>query len=108
MDKGEVRVRKETRTEHKTIDVPVTREEVVIERRPASGDAASASDLGDDQEVRIPVREEQLNVEKRAVVAEEVRVGKRRVQDTRHVDETLRKEEIKVETEGNVDVRDER
>ncbi|MGZ3353251.1 MAG: DUF2382 domain-containing protein, partial [Isosphaeraceae bacterium] len=32
MAAGEVRVRKEVRTEHRTIEVPVSREEIVIER----------------------------------------------------------------------------
>jgi uncharacterized protein (TIGR02271 family) len=105
---GEVKVRKEVHTEHKTFDVPVTREEVVIERRPASGKEVSASDLGAGQEVRIPVREEEVNVEKQTVAAEEVSVGKRRVRDTKHVEETLRKEEIKVETEGDAKIRDRR
>jgi uncharacterized protein (TIGR02271 family) len=108
VETGEVKVRKEVHREHKTIDVPVAREEVVIERRPASGHEVAAGDLGAGQEIRIPVREEEVNVEKQAVVKEEVSVGKRRVADTEHVDETLRKEEIKVDTEGDVKVRDQR
>jgi uncharacterized protein (TIGR02271 family) len=107
VEKGEVKVRKDVHTEHKTIDVPVTREEVVIEHRPASGKAA-AGDIGEGREIRIPVREEEVNVEKQAVVKEEVSVGKRRVKDTKRVDETLRKEDIKIDTEGDVKVRDER
>jgi uncharacterized protein (TIGR02271 family) len=106
VETGEVKVRKEVHTEHKTLDVPVTREEVVIERRPASGKEASASDLKGGEEIRIPVREEEVNVEKQTVPVEDVSVGKRRVRDTKHVDETLRKEEITVETEGDVDLRD--
>ncbi len=107
VETGEVKVRKEVHTEHKTIDVPVMREEVVIERRPASGPAA-AGDLGAGQEIRIPVREEEVSVEKQAVVKEEVSVGKRRVAGTQRVDETLRKEEIKIDAEGDVKVRDQR
>jgi uncharacterized protein (TIGR02271 family) len=103
---GEVQVRKEVHTEHKTIDVPVTREEVVIERRPVHGQATSAS--SGREEIRIPVSEEQVNVEKRTVVKEEVTVGKRKVQDTKHVGADLKKEEIKVETKGDVNVRDKR
>jgi uncharacterized protein (TIGR02271 family) len=105
---GEVKIRKEVHTEHKTLDVPVSHEEVVIERRPASGKEVSASGLKPGQEVRIPVREEEVNVQKETVATEEVSVGKRRVQDTKHVDETLRKEEIKVETEGDAKVRNRR
>lgn len=103
VEKGEVKVRKEVVTEHKTIDVPVTREEVVIERRPASGRASSA-DLRPGEEVRIPVKEEQVRVEKEAVVKEEVRVGKRQVTETEHVAGDVKKEKVKIETEGEVDV----
>jgi uncharacterized protein (TIGR02271 family) len=105
---GEVRVRKEVHTEHKTVDVPVTREEVVIERRPASGKEVSAADLQAGQEVRIPVREEEVNVQKQTVATEEVSVGKKRVQDTKRINETLRKEEIKVDKKGDAKIRDRR
>ncbi len=103
VETGEVRLRKEVVTEHKTMDVPVTREEVVIERRPASGQA-SATDLRPGEEVRIPVREEQVHIEKQPVVKEEVSVGKRQVQDTERVGGTVRKEEVRIEQKGDVDV----
>lgn len=109
VEKGDVTVHKEVHTEHKTLDVPVTREEVVIERHPVSGQTASSADLQTgSQEIRIPVKEEQVHVEKQAVVSEEVSIGKRKVQDTEHIDETLRKEQIHVEKHGDVNVRDER
>jgi len=100
---GEVRVHKEVHTEHRTLEVPVEREEVVVERRPASGHA-SASDIREGEELRIPVKEEEVIVEKRPVVTEEVVVGKRTVHDTEKVAGTVRKEEVKVEREGDVDV----
>jgi uncharacterized protein (TIGR02271 family) len=104
---GEVEVHKEVHTEHKTIEVPVTREEVVIERRPVSGQTASGAEIGaEKQEIRIPVKEEQVNVEKQAVVKEEVTIGKRQVHDTEHVATDLRKEEIKIEKHGDANVRD--
>jgi uncharacterized protein (TIGR02271 family) len=108
VETGEVTVHKEVHTEHKTLDVPVTREEVVVERRPGSSAPVSASSIAPGQEIRIPVKEEQVNVQKQTVVAEEVSVGKRKVRDTEHVDETLRKEEIKVDTTGGARVRDQR
>jgi uncharacterized protein (TIGR02271 family) len=104
---GEVKVHKEVHTEHKTIDVPVAREEVVVERMPSSGRTASTSDLKS-QEIRVPIREEEVRVEKTPVVKEEVRVSKRQVQGTEKVSENLRKEEIKVDTHGSASVRDER
>ena len=104
--KGEVKVRKDVVTESRTLQVPVTREEVVIERRPTAGRRA-ASSIREGEEIRIPVKEEQVSVEKRPVVREEVRVGKRRVQKTEPVSGTVRKERLRVEPEGDVDVRGE-
>ena len=45
-------------------------------------------------------------MEKRPVVKEEVTVGKRVVQDTEHVGGEVRKEEVRVEREGDVDIRE--
>lgn len=107
VETGEVRVRKEVHTETKTIDVPVEREEIVIERTPVRGRAAKgtvAGDLREGEELRIPVREEQVSVTKEAVVIEEVKVGKRTVQDTERVSGQVRKEEVKIEREGDVKV----
>jgi uncharacterized protein (TIGR02271 family) len=97
VETGEVRVRKEVVTEHRTLEVPVQREEVVIERRAPTGEPI--------EEIRIPVREEQVTVEKRPVVKEEVTVGKRVVQGTEQVGGEVRKEVVRVEREGDVDIR---
>jgi len=42
---GEVSVRKEVHTEHRTLDVPVNKEEVIIERHAASGQPISGRDI---------------------------------------------------------------
>jgi uncharacterized protein (TIGR02271 family) len=102
---GEVRVRKEVVSEEKTIDVPVTREEVVIERHPASGRPATG-DIEEGEQIRIPITEEEVRVEKRPVVKEEITVGKRRVQETETVRDTVRREEARVEETGAARVRD--
>jgi uncharacterized protein (TIGR02271 family) len=102
---GEVRVRKEVVTEHQNIDVPVQREEVVIERRPVAEAASPGTEISEGKEVRIPLSEERINVEKRPVVREEIDVGKRTVTDTRHVADDVRREEARIETEGSARVR---
>lgn len=101
---GAAKVRKDVVTEQQEVQVPVTREEVVVERRPASGHASGA-DIRPGEEVRIPVSEERVHVDKENVVKEEVSVGKRKVTDTKPVSGTVRKEEVRVEREGDVDVR---
>ena len=65
----------------------------------------SSSELKPGEEIRIPVKEEQVRVEKEAVVTEEVKVGKRQVQETAQVGGYVRKEELKVEEEGDVTVK---
>jgi len=103
VQRGEVRLRKDVVTENQTIQVPVTREELVIERVPASGSQVSG-EIGTDQEIRVPLSEERARVEKQPVVNEEVRVGKRAVQNTQTVSDNVRREELRVDKEGDVDV----
>lgn len=101
---GEVRVGKEVVSEHQTLEVPVEREEVVIERRPVSR-RATGGDFRAGEEVRIPVRREKVHPEKKTVVREEVKVGKRTVQGTEKVSGTVRKERLRVDEKGQARVR---
>jgi uncharacterized protein (TIGR02271 family) len=103
VETGRVKVRKEVRTEHKQLNVPVEHEEVVIERRPGRGRASSADMKS--EEIRIPVKEERVKVTKEPVVREEVTVGKRKVRDTRTVSGDVRKEEVVVDSTGGAKVR---
>lgn len=102
---GEVRLRKEVVTEQRNIEVPVTREEVVVERHPVSGREATDSISGEDEDIRIPLMEEEVDVQKRAVVREEVSLGKREVTETRNVSDTVRREEARIDAEGDVAIR---
>src|SRR3954447_17853877 len=72
-------------------------EEVTVERVPVEGEATEA-EIGED-EVVVPVTEEEVVVGKRAVAKEEVRIRKDVVQDTETVEEDVRREEIDVEDE---------
>jgi len=102
VQRGEVSLRKEVVTENQTIDVPVTREEIVIERAPGRGDVAGG-EIGTGEEIRVPLSEERVRVEKQPVVNEEVRVGKRQVQSNRQVSDQVRREELRVDKTGDVD-----
>ena len=102
---GEVRVGKEVVTEQRSVDVPVTHEEVYVERRPVTGNRPAGGEIREGQEIRVPVREEEAHLEKQTVVTEEVNVGKRPVTEQEHLTGTVRREEARVETTGDVDVR---
>ena len=92
---GAMKVRKRVRTDREQIEVPTRREEVSVERVPVSGEATEA-EIGED-EVVVPVTEEEVVVGKRAVAKEEVRIRKDVVEDTEVVEEDVRREEIDVE-----------
>ncbi len=93
---GQVRVNKQVRTDREQLRVPKRREEVSVERVPVEGREASEADIGED-EVVMPVTEEEVVVDKRPVVKEEIRVRKDAVQDEELVEENVRREEIDIE-----------
>lgn len=110
---GEVVVRKEVITEEKTITVPVTREELIIEHRPPSFQPSDQPVpegempeelLKSGGAFRILLHEEQVSIEKHPVVKEEILISKRQIQETRHVSDTLKREEVHIERIGKVHV----
>ncbi|MPM49129.1 hypothetical protein SDC9_95857 [bioreactor metagenome] len=103
--KGEVELSKEIVEEQKTVDVPVTHEEVVIERRTLNNEA-SDEPISGEETIRIPVSEEQVTVDKHTVVTGEVVAHKREVQETRRVDENLKREEARINTNGDANIVD--
>jgi len=92
---GAMKVRKRVRTDRERIEVPTKHEEVSVERVPVSGEATEAQ-IGED-EVSVPVTEEEVITSKKAVAKEEIRVRKDVVEDTEVVEEDVRREEIDVE-----------
>ena len=92
---GALNVRKRVRTDREQIEVPTRHEEVTVDRVPVEGEASEA-EIGED-EVVIPVTEEEVVVEKRPVAKEEVRIRKDAVEDTEVVEEDVRREEIDVD-----------
>jgi uncharacterized protein (TIGR02271 family) len=121
VETGHVLIRKRIITEEKTIKVPVSREEVVIERYPAadqsSVDPANENQppIPDDvrilqleagQTIRIPIYEEQVVIEKRPVIIEELVISKQAVEEMRQVSATVQREEPRIEREGDVKVHD--
>ncbi len=97
INRGEVRIRKEVVTEQQTVQVPVTREELVIERVPVSGTSPATGQIGESGDIRIPLTEERATLDKQTVVREEVAVGKRAVEGTRTVGGDVRHEELVVD-----------
>lgn len=103
VETGEVVLSKEIVEEQKEVDVPVMHEEVVIERR-AINHEMSDSPISEEETIHIPVSEERVEVGKHTVVTGEVSAYKREVEETRHVEETLRREEARVDSSGDANI----
>jgi uncharacterized protein (TIGR02271 family) len=97
IDRGEVVVRKDIITENQTVQVPVSREELVVERRDVAPNTPAQGNVGDNREIRVPLTEETAAVDKGTVVREEVAVGKKPVQDVRDLSGEVRREELVVD-----------
>jgi uncharacterized protein (TIGR02271 family) len=81
-------------TETKTVEVPLTREEVSIERRPPSGQTEAQSPIQSEQDIKIPLKREEAEVIKKPYVKEEVAVKKKKVTDKKKVTEDVTSEEL--------------
>ena len=91
-------ITKDPITEKKTIEVPVTHEELIVEKRPPK-DSTSSSAQGpvkSKTEIKVPLNREEVEVTKEPFVKEEVVVKKKPVTETRTVSDTVRKERIKM------------
>ncbi|MEW1979546.1 PRC and DUF2382 domain-containing protein [Citricoccus sp. NPDC079358] len=96
---GRVRLRKHSYTDTETVEVPVTREEIVVDREPIDPNSAEARRETGDEEVEVTTREEVPVVNKTAT-AEKVTVDKTQVQDTERVAGTVQHEDIEVDEDG--------
>jgi uncharacterized protein (TIGR02271 family) len=100
ISRGEVRIHKDVITEEQTIEVPVTREELLLERVPvAGGTPVSSGSIGNGQEIRVPLSAETVRLEKQPVLREEVLVGKRDVSNVESLTDTVRHEELRVDSD---------
>jgi uncharacterized protein (TIGR02271 family) len=103
VDAGEVVLSKDVVEEQKSVDVPVMHEEVVIQRRKINNERSDDS-ISSEETIHIPVSQEEVEVNKYTVTTEEITASKRQVEETQHVQETLKREEAHVNTTGSVDI----
>jgi uncharacterized protein (TIGR02271 family) len=97
---GRARLRKYVVTENETVTVPVSHEEVRLEREPiteANAGAALDGPAISEEEHEVVLNEERVVVEKEAVPVERVRLDTETVTEQQQVSEEVRKEEIELE-----------
>ncbi|MDQ1470934.1 MAG: hypothetical protein QOJ99_2414 [Bryobacterales bacterium] len=103
---GSVRVHKEVEHFRKNVEMPAMRDVVSVNRVPVNQVVTSAPEVREEGDTLIvPVLEEEIVVEKRLVLKEEIHIRRRRIEDrvTRSVE--LDREHATIErldSEGNV------
>ena len=101
---GEVAVSKRVETEIARASVPIEKERVVIERvTPVEAGrvvSVGEADFQSGEVARMEVYEETADIHKEAYVREEVKVRKEVVRSTVDAEETLRREELDIKTDG--------
>ncbi|MEU4831110.1 PRC and DUF2382 domain-containing protein [Streptosporangium sp. NPDC023615] len=105
---GRARLRKYVVTEEEQVTVPVTREEVRIEREPVTdanrADAMSGSDITE-AEHEVTLHAERPVVTTEAVPVEQIRMSKEQVTEQERVSGKVRKERVEVDLDGEGDGR---
>jgi uncharacterized protein (TIGR02271 family) len=95
---GEVSIDKHVEAREQTLEVPVTEERVHVTRRAVDRDAAMAGeDVFVEERIDVPLRAEEVELQKRTRVAEEIEIDKEQVQRTERVSGTVRKEVVDVD-----------
>jgi uncharacterized protein (TIGR02271 family) len=107
---GEVAVGKHIETETARVTIPIQKERVLIERvlPTEAGTVIDPNELKfqEGEVARIEVYEETPEIHKEAFVREEVRVKKVVEKDTVEAQDTIRREELDVDTAGNLHVQE--
>jgi uncharacterized protein (TIGR02271 family) len=100
---GKARLRKHVVTEHQRVTVPVSREEITLEREPiteANRGAAYDGPAISEEEHEVTLHAERPVVDTEAVPVERVRLGKETVTEQETVGGQVRKEQIELDTDG--------
>ncbi|GCD10618.1 YsnF/AvaK domain-containing protein [Clostridium tagluense] len=92
MQTGEVNIYREIFTVEKNFTVPIKREELVIKKKNLTSSTPQYKDMPTEV-IRILLNEEHVEFTKHKVDLEDVSIYKEQIQDIKHIEETLKREE---------------
>lgn len=95
MQTADVKVYRETLISEKSFSIPVKREELVIEHIILSSSTEGQKNVPPEV-IRILLSEEQVKFTKNMVSLEDVSIYKHQVEDIKHIEETLKREEPRI------------
>lgn len=102
VDRGALRVNKHVVEEQQSIDVPVTEEEVHVNRRTVDR-PAGAGDL-EESTFEVPLKGEEVEVTKETRVVEEIDIDKTARERTETVSDTVRHEEVDIDGDSDIEM----
>jgi len=106
VDRGSVQIDKVVTSEQQTLNVPVTEEHVNVTRRAVDRDVPVGETAFEDTTIEVPLHAEEVVVDKRAHVVEEVEIDREATTETQQVTDTVRREDVRV-TDNTGDIVDE-
>jgi uncharacterized protein (TIGR02271 family) len=102
---ADVQIYREIFTENKSFTVPVKREELVIEKKALDPSIQEHKDAPTEV-IRIPLSEEQVELIKHRVALEDVSIYKEQIDDIKHIEAILKKEQPDIKVSGSPKVID--
>lgn len=104
VEAGAAHIRKRVVSEDRVLEVPVTEEQIRVERRVVDR-PIDGGDVGTFEEivVDVPLRAEVVDVQKQARIAEDVVVKKEAIQHTERIKDTVRHEEVVFDDDVSID-----
>jgi len=102
MQTGEVNIYRDIITEKKSFIVPVKREELVIEKKVFNLDNPNHKDVPTEV-IRILLNEEHVEFNKHIVNVEDVTIYTQQIEDIKHIEETLKREQPIVKISGSLE-----
>ncbi|MEH7121169.1 YsnF/AvaK domain-containing protein [Neobacillus vireti] len=99
VDTADVSIYKKKYTEEKQILVPVTHEDLIIEKKVANPENPAVTKL---ETICIPLSEDQIEVRLTPAILNDVEIYKNQYEELIQVHETLKEEKVHIETVGNV------
>ena len=99
---GAVRIEKRVVEEDRVLEVPVTDEQIRVERRIVDRPVGADTQAFEEIVIDVPVTTEEVELQKQARVAEEIVVSKEATQRTERVTDTVRREEVYVDEDATI------
>jgi uncharacterized protein (TIGR02271 family) len=101
IETADVSFYKRTFTVEKEILIPVTCEELIIEKKLLNSEGTKEPQI---ETIRIPLSEERIEVSLHPTVLNDVDIYKKQFEDLKHVNETVKEEKVHIDTVGDIKV----